>query len=140
MSTIKIQGKQFLVADHENFETGYRIFCEDGTILTLFKTKKDAGDASKAFWLATAAQKPFYFMEVVGRSSTNPYAAAAEIFLRWNMNLPAGPGEAKTKSFLEWLDLFEKEPHYGKESECELSDSLSKELKFPQKAICYTEY
>lgn len=139
MDSIKVENKELKVVEHGNFQTGYRVVCEDGTVYAVFKSKQEAGDASKAFWLATAAQNPLYFMEVVGRGNSNPYAAAASIFLKWNMNLPAGPGQAKPKSFLEWLELFEKEPHYGKESECELSSSLAKELDLPKKVVCYTE-
>jgi hypothetical protein len=139
MDSIKIGEKELKVTKHENFDTGYRMYCDDGTVVAIFKNRQDAGMASKAFWLATAAQKPFYFMEVIGRGHTNPYAAAADIFLKWNMNLPAGPGVSKPKSFMEWLDLFEKEPHYGKESDCEISYSLSKELKFPKNVVCYTD-
>lgn len=139
MDFIKADNKELKVIKYENLDTGYKVVCEDGTVLVVFKNRQQAGDASKAFWLATAAQDPLYFMQVMGRGHSNPYAAAADIFLKWNMNLPAGPGAVKTKSFIEWLDLFDTEPHYGKEAECELSESLSQGLKLPKKAICYTD-
>lgn len=137
MKTIKVKDSIYNVVEYTAYEGGYRLICDDGQIFIIFKSKEIAGDASKAYWLAIAAQKPLYFLEVIGRGSSNPYASAGEILLRWALNIPAGPGNSKTKSLFEWLSLLEKEPHYGKESEAELSLELSKELKLPQEVICY---
>lgn len=137
MKTIKVKGSSYKVNEYTAYEGGYRLLCDDGQVFIVFKSKEIAGDASKAYWLAIAAQKPTYFLEVIGRGSGNPYATAGEILLKWSLNLPAGPGNAKTKSLFEWLSLLEKEPHYGKESEAELSPKLAEELKMPTEVICY---
>jgi hypothetical protein len=137
MKEITLKDTPYSVVEHTAYEGGHRLVCEDGQVFIVFKSKEIAGDASKSYWLAIAAQKPLYFLEVIGRGHSNPYAVAGEILLKWAMNLPAGPGNAKTKSLFEWLDLLEKEPHYGKECSAKLSPELAKELKMPIEVICY---
>lgn len=137
MRTIQVKDTSYTVIEYTSYEGGYRLVCEDGQVFIVFKSKEAAGDASKSYWLAIAAQKPVYFLEVIGRGNSNPYAAAGDILLKWALGIPAGPGNAKTKTFFEWLDLLEKEPHYGKESDAKLSSQLSKELKLPQDVISY---